>query len=203
MKFQDKELFGIDISYWFGIACIILTTCISIMFICEVGSRDKEIERLEEEKLDLEIALKDSEDEVYALELDLKNTNETLADTAYKLSQVKGDILDYDYVGEYTITAYCCEKYPHICGNGSGNTASGQPIQAGVTVAVGDTHKFPYGTVIYIEDVGVRIVQDTGNLASNQIDIAVDTHQNALEFKGQGKHKVYILEVEERSIKND
>lgn len=158
-----------------------------------------EIDKLKTENGILSTSLEQCQETVYKL----CQENDTLKAKIDELHQNKTEILEYEYIGEYTITAYCCEKYPHICGNGSGNTASGQPIQAGVTVAVGDTHKFPYGTVIYIEDVGVRIVQDTGNLASNQIDIAVDTHQNALEFKGQGKHKVYILEVEERSIKND
>lgn len=96
------------------------------------------------------------------------------------------------YIGDYTCTAYCCEKYAHICGTGDGITASGQPVQAGVTVAA-DPAVLPYGTVLYIEGVGVRIVQDTGALAANQLDVAVDTHQHALEWSGYGTHAVYII----------
>ena len=103
--------------------------------------------------------------------------------------------VELQYIGEYKCTAYCCEKYPHICG-GSGKTASGQPIQANVSVAVTDLNKMPYGTVIYIEDVGIRIVQDTGGFPKNQIDVAVATHTEAVNWAGQGKHRVYIMSIE-------
>lgn len=101
-----------------------------------------------------------------------------------------------EYVGEYMFTAYCTEKHEHVCGEGHGITASGQPVQAGVSVAVGDTDKFPYGTVLYIEGVGIRIVQDTGGgLDDNQMDVAVDTHKNALKWSGYGHHKVYVIKA--------
>lgn len=105
------------------------------------------------------------------------------------------EIISAEYVGEFLLTAYCCEKYEHICGTGDGITASGQPVQAGVSVAA-DPDVLPYGTIVYIEGIGIRIVQDTGGgLASNQIDIAMDTHENALEFGVQRGCRVYILSV--------
>ena len=67
------------------------------------------------------------------------------------------------YAGEFQCTAYCSEEYPHICGEGQGITSSGAKVQPGVTVAA-DTSIFPYGTVILIEGVGMRVVQDTGSL---------------------------------------
>ena len=132
---------------------------------------------------------------------ELNSTNKTLAETANKLAETEETLreskeLNMKYIGEYKCTAYCTEKYAHICGTGSGNTASGKPVQPDVSVAVTDLQKMPYGTVIYIEDVGIRIVQDTGSFPKNQIDCAVDTHSNALKWAGQGKHKVYILEVD-------
>lgn len=97
------------------------------------------------------------------------------------------------YVGDYMCTAYCCEEYAHICGTGDGITASGQPIQAGVTAAA--CNAFPFGTVLYIEGVGIRIVQDRGGaIDGERLDIAVDTHENALAWSGYGMHKVYVLE---------
>lgn len=123
----------------------------------------------------------------------IRAAEQNLMETTDRIEQSKS--LGMRYIGEYRCTAYCCEKYPHICGGG-GNTASGKPVQADVTVAVGDLKTLPYGTFIYIEGVGTRIVQDTGHLAKNQIDVAVDTHDHALHFEGQGVHKVYILEIE-------
>lgn len=99
--------------------------------------------------------------------------------------------------GVFFCTAYCTEQYPHICGEGHGITASGQPIQAGVTVAA-DQAIFPYGTVLYIEGVGIRIVQDKGaGVQGAHLDVAVDTHENALRWSGYGEHRVWVIrEVE-------
>lgn len=95
--------------------------------------------------------------------------------------------------GTFVCTAYCTEKYEHICGTGTGITASGAPVEAGVTVAA-DQSIFPYGTVLYIEDVGIRIVQDKGaGVQGNHLDVAVDTHENALTWSGYGEHRVWIL----------
>ena len=97
------------------------------------------------------------------------------------------------YIGEFLCTAYCTEEYPHICGTGDGITASGEKVKAGITVAV-DTSIIPLGTIIYIEGVGIRIAQDTGgSVKENKIDVAVETHQDALSWSGYGYHKVYIL----------
>lgn len=154
------------------------------------------IDLLTKEKTDLEIALNERDNEIYALNLELASTEKTLADTAFELDLLaKKDIEDLhlEYVGLYQCTSYCCEKYPHICGTGSGKTASGVPITPDVTVAVNDTFKFPMGSIIYIENVGIRIVQDTGPFKGNKIDCAVDTHEHALNWEGQGKHKVWLV----------
>lgn len=98
-----------------------------------------------------------------------------------------------EYAGEFQCTAYCTEKYQHICGEGHGITASGQPIQADVTVAA-DQALLPYGTVLYIEGVGVRVVQDRGaGVQGYHLDVAVDTHENALAWSGYGEHRVWVI----------
>lgn len=102
--------------------------------------------------------------------------------------------LDVEYAGIFKCTAYCTEKWPHICGTGTGITASGQPIQADVTVAADQT-LLPYGTVVYIEGVGIRIVQDKGaGVQGNHIDVAVSgSHEDALKWTGYGEHRVWII----------
>lgn len=99
-----------------------------------------------------------------------------------------------EYAGVFECTAYCTEKYQHICGTGTGITASGQPIQADVTVAADQT-LLPYGTVVYIEGVGIRIVQDKGaGVQGNHIDVAVSgSHEDALKWTGYGEHRVWII----------
>lgn len=101
--------------------------------------------------------------------------------------------VELEEAGTFLCTAYCAEKYPHICGTGDGITASGVEITADVTVAA-DQNLLPYGTVLYIEGVGVRIVQDKGAAVQGRhLDVAVDTHENALNWAGYGEHKVWIV----------
>lgn len=94
------------------------------------------------------------------------------------------------YIGDFTITYYCGENYPHICGTGNGVTASGATAITGVTIAA-DPNVLPIGTTVYIEGIGERTVQDTGGaIVGNRIDVFVNTHSEALE-NGIHTAKVY------------
>lgn len=98
------------------------------------------------------------------------------------------------YAGEFEVDANCCELYNHICG-GTGVTASGMPQVAGITAGA-NFEALPVGTWIYIDGVGIRQVQDTGpDCPMNHIDVAVETHEEALAWELQGIHRVWILEV--------
>ena len=95
--------------------------------------------------------------------------------------------------GKFLCTAYCTEEYPHICGEGHGITASGAPVTAGLTVAADES--LPFGTVLYIEGIGVRVVQDRGAaIQGNKLDVAVSgNHEDALNWDGYGEHRVWII----------
>ena len=60
-----------------------------------------------------------------------------------------------------------------------------------------DPRVIPYGTKMYIEDVGVGIATDCGGaIKGNRIDVYIPDHQRAREYGtmgGQAK-KVYIIE---------
>ena len=103
------------------------------------------------------------------------------------------DTMPMRYAGEFEVTANCCEAGCAMCG-GTGITASGAPQVAGVTAGANfDT--LPAGTWIYIEGVGIRQVQDTGaGCPADHIDVAVETHAEALRWAGYGTHKVWILQ---------
>lgn len=118
---------------------------------------------------------------------------ETISALQDRLDSMADGKIYLEEAGTFMCTAYCTEQYQHICGEGHGITASGQPIQADVTVAADQT-LLPYGTVIHIEDVGIRIVQDRGaGVQGNHLDVAVDTHENALAWSGYGEHRVWII----------
>ena len=89
----------------------------------------------------------------------------------------------------FEITAYC--PCVHCCGKTDGITASGVKAIEGVTVATDNS--IPFGTKIYIDGVGERIVQDRGGaIKGNKIDLYFDSHEKALEFGRQTK-QVTIL----------
>lgn len=90
----------------------------------------------------------------------------------------------------YVITAYCpCVK---CCGKTNGITASGVKAVQGVTVAMDKS--IPFGTKIYIDGVGERIVQDRGGaIKGNRIDLYFESHQSALNF-GRQTREVCINE---------
>lgn len=86
---------------------------------------------------------------------------------------------------DVTITFYCCEARPHICGAGTGITASGRRVTPYVSCAV-DPDVIPLGSTIMIEYNGEMVylrADDTGPaVKGNHIDIAVQGHQEALEL---------------------
>lgn len=97
------------------------------------------------------------------------------------------------YIGNFKLTAYCpCYK----CSGGYGsNTATGVRAQEGVTIAV-DPRIIPYGTKVYIENVGYRIAQDCGGaIKGKKIDIYVNNDKDCYKTEyNQKAAKVYIVE---------
>lgn len=86
---------------------------------------------------------------------------------------------------DVTITFYCCEERPHICGTGSGITASGRRVTPYVSCAV-DPDVIPLGSTIMVEYNGGMVylrADDTGTaVKGNHIDIAVKGHSEALSL---------------------
>lgn len=100
----------------------------------------------------------------------------------------------------FTATAYCpCEK---CCGkwalkrpNGIVYTASGTVAKPGRTIAA-DWNILAPGTVVEIENLGKRIVEDKGGaIKGNRIDIYFGNHERALEYG--------IQQINVRIIKED
>lgn len=94
-------------------------------------------------------------------------------------------------LGEYKITYYCKENYPHICNNGDATkTATGTTPTAGRTIAV-DPSVIPYGTEVIING-HTYIAEDCGGaINGNRIDIVVDTHEEALQC-GVDHYEVFV-----------
>lgn len=112
----------------------------------------------------------------YLTEGELANENELIEAALLSRSNKLEDV---------TITFYCCEARPHICGTGTGITASGRRVTPYVSCAV-DPDIIPLGSTIMIEYNGEMVylrADDTGAaVKGNHIDIAVPTHDFALSM---------------------
>lgn len=124
-----------------------------------------------------------------------QNNNKQLQDellvATSDLNALKSDEYELVNLGEFKITYYCDQRYNHICG-GNGITKSGKPTEVGVTAAA-DWSVLPKGSIVYIEGVGFREIQDVGGaVKSNHIDVLVRDHSEALKL-GVDTEDVWIL----------
>lgn len=92
-----------------------------------------------------------------------------------------------EYLGDFVVFGYCpcsicCGQWSHL---GTPITASGAPAVEGVTVAA-DWEVLPPGTVIVIDGIGRRIVQDRGGgIKGMTLDLYHEQHPDALAFSKQ------------------
>jgi 3D (Asp-Asp-Asp) domain-containing protein len=91
-------------------------------------------------------------------------------------------------IGYFDVTGYClCRR---CCGQWSGGpTASGVMPTGGRTVAA--TVNIPFGTEIYIDGIGERIVEDRGVPRHDVIDVYFDSHCSLYEF-GRSRREVWV-----------
>ena len=86
----------------------------------------------------------------------------------------------WEYIGECRITAYCCEPYAHTCGTGDGLTATGIPVTPGIAAV--DPSVIPLGTTLIIDGQQYLAADVGGAVRGQMVDIAVPTHQEAVDF---------------------
>lgn len=149
-------------------------------------SRDKKIDNLETRYQAVKAIQQDAVEAYGKLvaQVDAEKQERAAQTAAYEA------IEGYEYIGECTITHYCCEKYQHVCGTGTGLTATGIPVAPGM-VAV-DPDVIPLGSTVII-DGQEYLAADTGeDIKGNWIDIAVESHQEALDL-GTRTAEVWIV----------
>lgn len=96
----------------------------------------------------------------------------------------------YKSLGVFTITHYCCEKYPHICNAGAPyKTATGTTPHVGGCAV--DPKKIKLGSFIKINGVVYHAEDTGGSIKGNRIDLVVGTHKEALA-KGTYRAEVFL-----------
>lgn len=99
-------------------------------------------------------------------------------------------------IEDCTITFYCNEQFPHICGTGDGIAYDGTPALSWATCAV-DPDVIPLGSTVMVDlgdGYGLRtlVANDTG-VSGTHIDICVSGHAEA-EQLGRRTATVYWCE---------
>lgn len=93
------------------------------------------------------------------------------------------------YLGSYRITGY--DTCSRCCGKSDGITASGTQAAVGRTCAADKS--LPFGTVLYIEGIGYRTVEDRGGaITGGRIDVLCADHTAC--YAVTGTYDVYIVE---------
>lgn len=105
-------------------------------------------------------------------------------------------------ITDVTVTHYCCERYPHICGTGAGITASGRVVTPYVSCAV-DPDVIPLGSDVIVDYGDGKLhyyrADDTGGaIKGSRIDLAVTTHEEALEQGVKTATVYWVAPKEER-----
>lgn len=131
--------------------------------------------------------------------VDTKRFTTTMSNTTAKLVELmiqqepdylEGD-LPHKKLGRFNLTWYCpCEKC--VGKKKVIRTATGTVPKAKRTIAV-DPKIIPLGSIVYIQDYGYFIAEDTGSAVKQRtIDIFVDSHEEALK-NGRKVANVYLL----------
>lgn len=182
-----------DLASWqrAAVGLVALSTSINVVQYIAILSRDEAIEDLETRYHAVRAIEADA---VAAYGELVARVDEEKAARAAQAAAYEA-IGAYQYIGECTITHYCCEAYEHICGDGDGLTATGIPVAPGI-VAV-DPEVIPLGSTVIINGQEYLAADTGGAIKGNHVDIAVATHQEA-DALGVTTAEVWVVEDDEQ-----
>ena len=193
-KFKDSDRLGFIIVFIITLAVLLWLMDMYYNLALE-HYESKEVYNFTVEKLQKRIEDYDSKiDNLEKQIIELREENSLLKKEQREQQEIKqpsrGATSRTFNVTAYTDTPSCQERWVGI-------TASGVKPKAGRTVAAGKN--IPFGTILYIPyfkdkpNNGIFIVEDRGGaIKDNNLDIFMDTKQEALEF-GRRNLEVYIL----------
>ena len=177
-----------DLASWqrAALGLVALSTAINVVQYIAILSRDEAIEDLETRYHAARAIQQDAVAAYGKLVAQVDAEEQERSSQAAAYEAIEG----YEYIGECKITYYCCEPYEHICGTGTGLTATGIPVAPGM-VAV-DPEVIPLGSTVIINGQEY-LAADTGEaIKGNRIDIAVESHAEASQM-GTYSAEVWIV----------
>ena len=103
------------------------------------------------------------------------NQDTNIVETACEAPQTERVYLGRFYICGYDACERCCSKTDGI-------TKSGTVASVGRTIAA--PSRFDYGTRLYIEGIGERVVEDRGYLGENTLDVFCEDHEACYAVTG-------------------
>lgn len=124
-----------------------------------------------------------------------KEANIYLVNNNANMDLANSDLVETVSKGDFKLTAYCpcsicCGCYGAAPQNKFGSI--GTYVYEGTTIAV-DPSVIPYGSLVYIEGIGLRFAADCGGaIKTNRIDMYFASHEDAEEF-GVQNHNIMLV----------
>lgn len=170
----------------FIVAAIIIATVSGSALILQSIERQKatraQIAALRQETEVLQIEIEKTREDVRVLSEKVEKLVERFQSWDVKIMEATA----YAPLDPRAIEGMCFSGDPRI-------TASGEKIVPGMTVAAG--RGLPFGTNVWIEGIGRRVVQDRGGrITDRHLDIAVGTKEEAVEW---GRRNVVVFVEQE------
>jgi len=146
------------------------------------------------------VSLKEQNKTLLYRSYQFEKTIKTILGTGKKPKNYQENQLDKDnsgkkmtYVGEFTMTYY--SPTTNECQNSNGITYTGEPVEAGVTIAV-DKKYWKLGSRLYVEGFGEVVCNDIGSAIKgrNRLDLCTFNTKLAMQL---GKTKAKVWKIEE------
>ena len=148
----------------------------------KIDEKKAKVEEYEERKAEYQERAKAVHEEYLAALEQQRKARQVASQVTYSepTTPVESSSVEGGYLGSFKCTGYVATGNP--CANGN------YPSE-GYTIA---SNSLPMGTRVYIEGIGERVVEDTGGMANNVIDVFVDSTSEAYALTGD--YEVYIIE---------
>lgn len=148
----------------------------------KIDEKKARIEEYEKQKAEYQELAKEKHEEYLAYLAQQRKARQVASQVTYSepTTSVESSSVEGGYLGSFKCTGYVA----------TGNTcANGNYPTSGYTIA---SNSLPMGTRVYIEGIGERVVEDTGGMSNNVIDVFVDSTSEAYALTGD--YEVYIIE---------
>lgn len=148
----------------------------------KIDEKKAKVEEYEKRKAEYQERAKAVHEEYLAALEQQRKARQVASQVTYSepATPVESSSVEGGYLGSYKCTGYVATGNP--CANGN------YPSE-GYTIA---SNSLPIGTRVFIEGIGERVVEDTGGMSSNVIDVFVGSTDEAYQLTGN--YEVYIIE---------